>query len=68
VLSSTGAPRGETPASRTEGARLQEDIVADFPGARHVRVEGSGHYIQKDRPDVVIEAVRELAGCARSAS
>lgn len=64
VLSSTGALRGETPASRTEAARLQEDIVADFPAARHVRVNGSGHYIQKDRPDVVIEAIRELAGCA----
>ncbi|MGH8175390.1 MAG: alpha/beta fold hydrolase [Steroidobacter sp.] len=63
VLSSTGALRGETPVSRTESARLQEDIVADFPAARHVRVSGSGHYIQKDRPDMVIEAVRELARC-----
>jgi pimeloyl-ACP methyl ester carboxylesterase len=66
VLSSTGARRGETPVSRTEAARLQEDIVADFPGARHIRVEGSGHYIQKDRPDVVIDSVRELAGCPRA--
>jgi pimeloyl-ACP methyl ester carboxylesterase len=63
VLSSTGALRGETPALRTEAARLQEDIVADFPGARHVRVDGSGHYIQVDKPDVVIDSVRELAGC-----
>ena len=67
VLSSTGALRGETPALRTEAARLQEDIVADFPGARHVRVDGSGHYIQVDKPAVVIDSVRELAGCdARS--
>jgi pimeloyl-ACP methyl ester carboxylesterase len=63
VLSSTGALRGETPASRTEAARLQESIVADFPAARHVRVNGSGHYIQADRPRVVINSVRELAGC-----
>jgi pimeloyl-ACP methyl ester carboxylesterase len=63
VLSSTGALRGETPALRTEAARLQEDIVADFPGARHVRVDGSGHYIQADQPKVVIDSVRELAGC-----
>ena len=63
VLSSTGALLGETPASRTEAARLQEEIVADFPGARHVRVDGSGHYIQNDQPRVVINAVRELAGC-----
>lgn len=65
VLSSTGVFRGETPAARAHGARLQEDIVASFSGARHIRVDGSGHYIQKDRPDVVISAVRELAGCSR---
>lgn len=64
VLSSTGALLGETPTSRTEAARLQEEIVADFPAARHVRVDRSGHYIQKDRPDAVIEAVSRVAGCA----
>lgn len=64
VLSSTHASLGETPASRTEAARLQEDIVADFPAARQVRVDGSGHYIQRDRPDVVINSARELAGCS----
>jgi pimeloyl-ACP methyl ester carboxylesterase len=66
VLSSTGSLRGETPASRTQAARLQEDIVAEF-GARHVRVGGSGHYIQLDRPQAVIDAVRELAGCVAPA-
>jgi pimeloyl-ACP methyl ester carboxylesterase len=63
VLSSTGVFRGETPTARAEAARLQENIVAEFPGAKHLRVDGSGHYIQKDRPDVVIDSVRELAGC-----
>lgn len=63
VLSSTGVFRGETPAARAQSARLQEDIVASFKGARHIRVDGSGHYIQKDRPDAVINAVREITGC-----
>jgi pimeloyl-ACP methyl ester carboxylesterase len=63
VLSSTAAVRNETPATRAQAARLQEDIVSDFPGARHVRVEGSGHYIQHDRPAVVADAIRELARC-----
>ena len=66
VLSSTGVFRGETPAARAQAARLQEDIVATFGGARHVRVDGSGHYIQKDRPDAVISAVREIAGCRKN--
>lgn len=63
VLSSTRSARGETPASRALAARLQEEIVADFPAARHERVGESGHYIHHDRPDVVINAARELAGC-----
>ncbi|HEY8507701.1 MAG TPA: alpha/beta fold hydrolase [Steroidobacteraceae bacterium] len=63
VLSSTAAPIGETPVTRAIGARLQDEIAAEFPGARHVRVEGSGHYIHRDRPEVVVAAARELAGC-----
>jgi hypothetical protein len=31
-----------------------------------VRVEESGHYIQRDRPDVVINSAREIAGCSRA--
>lgn len=68
VLSSTGVFMGETPARRAEAARLQEDIVSSFPDARHVRVDGSGHYIQRERPDVVIDSVRELAGCKASST
>jgi pimeloyl-ACP methyl ester carboxylesterase len=63
VLSRTRALHGETPASRITAVRLQDDIAADFPGARHVNVDASGHYIQRDRPEVVIAAARELAGC-----
>jgi pimeloyl-ACP methyl ester carboxylesterase len=45
----------------------QVEIAAAFPAARHVRVDGSGHYIQRDRPDVVVAAARELAGCPATA-
>jgi len=64
VLSSTRAPAGETPATRALSADMQDEIAADFPGASHVRVADSGHYIQRDQPDVVVEAARHLAGCA----
>jgi pimeloyl-ACP methyl ester carboxylesterase len=63
VLSSTRGPQGETPAARAQAARFQDEIAADFPLSRHLRVEDSGHYIQRDRPDVVVQAVRQLAGC-----
>ncbi len=64
VLSSTRAPLGETPASRAIAASMQEEIAADFPLAKHVRVDDAGHYIQRDQPHTVIEAARTLAGCA----
>ena len=63
VLSRTRALNGENETSRLQAETLQGEIAADFPSARHVRVSDSGHYIQRDRPDVVIDAARELAGC-----
>ena len=63
VLSSTVAPKNSTPESQTRAAQLQDDIAADFPGSRHVFVIGATHYIQRDNPEVVINAARELAGC-----
>jgi pimeloyl-ACP methyl ester carboxylesterase len=63
VLSSTRGPIGETPSARALAARLQDEIAADFPDSDHVRVDDSGHYIQHDHPEVVVEAARKLAGC-----
>ena len=63
VLSSTLALQGETPPARANEARMQDEIAADYPQSQHVRVEHSGHYIQRDRPQVVVQAIRELAGC-----
>jgi Predicted hydrolases or acyltransferases (alpha/beta hydrolase superfamily) len=67
VLSRTRALHGETPESQVLAEELQDEIAAAFPSAQHVRVAGSGHYIQRDRPDVVVAAARELAGCAAMA-
>lgn len=64
VLSSTRAPNGETPATRALAADMQDELAADFPGASHVRVVDSGHYIQRDQPEVVVDAARRLAGCS----
>ena len=68
VLSSTRGPPRETPAARALAADMQDEIAADFPGSRHVRVDDSGHYIQRDHPEVVVAAARRLAGCTVSAS
>jgi len=64
VLSSTRGPVGESGADRAQSNSLQDEIAADFPAAEHIRVADSGHYIQRDHPDAVVEAARLLAGCA----
>ena len=63
VLSSTRPGVDETADQRAQAVILQNNIAADFPGARHVFVEHSGYYIQRDNPAVVIDAIRDLAGC-----
>jgi len=63
VLSSTRGPPGETASARAMSAGMQDEIAADFPGASHVRVDDSGHYIQREHPEVVVAAARRLAGC-----
>jgi pimeloyl-ACP methyl ester carboxylesterase len=63
VLSSTRRLPGQTAAAEAREVRLQDDIAQEFPGSEHLRVARSGHYIQRDRPGVVIAAVRKLAGC-----
>jgi pimeloyl-ACP methyl ester carboxylesterase len=63
VLSSTVAPRHASTDTQARAVELQNEIAADFPASRHVFVTGAGHYIQRDKPDVVINAARELAGC-----
>jgi pimeloyl-ACP methyl ester carboxylesterase len=62
-LSSTRIGPIETADQRALAVTLQNSIAADFPGARHVFVENSGHYIQRDKPAVVIDAIRDIAGC-----
>jgi pimeloyl-ACP methyl ester carboxylesterase len=64
VLSSTRGPQGESGAERARAQSLQNEIAADFPDAEHIQVPDSGHYIQRDHPEVVVAAARKLAGCA----
>jgi pimeloyl-ACP methyl ester carboxylesterase len=63
VLSSTRVGTDQTPDQRAQAVTLQNEIAADYPNSRHLFVENSGHYIQRDKPDIVIGAIREAAGC-----
>jgi pimeloyl-ACP methyl ester carboxylesterase len=43
----------------------RDSWVEQSQAGRHIRVEGAGHWLQLDQPDLVVEAVRELAEKAR---
>jgi pimeloyl-ACP methyl ester carboxylesterase len=44
---------------------LQEDLAGLVPGARHIIAEQSAHYIQQAQPDLVVDAIRQVAGAVR---
>lgn len=41
-------------------AERQETLTRSFPMGRHLVAEGSSHWIPIDRPDLVVEAVRQM--------
>jgi pimeloyl-ACP methyl ester carboxylesterase len=47
--------------------QMQENLTLLSTRSTHVIAKNSGHYIQLDRPDVVIEAVRNIVDQARQA-
>ncbi|MEU7824809.1 alpha/beta hydrolase [Catellatospora sp. NPDC049133] len=57
-------PSPYTPGERTDVDRAwregQDALAAAIPGAQHVTVPDTSHYVQNQRPDAVIEAVREV--------
>lgn len=48
-------------------AQMQEELSHLSSRSTHLTAKSSGHYIQIDRPEVVIEAVRRVVDQARSA-
>lgn len=64
------ALEGRVPAQDLEYLRnvvseLQVELSALSPNGKQVMVKGSGHHIQVDRPQVVIDAIREVVEAVR---
>lgn len=59
--------RGGDPDPRVERlwTELQRELAAESPFGRYVRVPGSHHRIAEDRPEAVIDAIREVVETAR---
>ena len=55
--------------SATQAELQERDAwVAQNERGRHATVEGTGHWLQFERPDTVVDAVRELVDLARNRS
>ena len=51
---------------RAHWTRLQAGLAAAAPQGRHVVVDGTGHNIPRDRPDVVAGTILEVAAQVRA--
>ena len=56
---------GESPSWQSDEVRdwwlgLQEDLATLSPRSQSQLVESSGHFIQRDRPDVVVSTFKEM--------
>jgi pimeloyl-ACP methyl ester carboxylesterase len=58
VLSSARGDGG--PSMRALWTSLQARMASSFPNGRQIIAEDSGHYIQFDRPELVVDAIREI--------
>jgi pimeloyl-ACP methyl ester carboxylesterase len=55
-----------TPEESEAMRRAHADFVAAAPGSREaVLAEGSGHYVMRDRPDLVLDAITRLVARVR---
>ena len=68
VLKSAGMTRDQGDRMRTAWKALHDEEATWSTHSRHELVPDATHYIQLDRPDVVIKAVREVVGAVRSGS
>jgi pimeloyl-ACP methyl ester carboxylesterase len=58
-------PPGIFEAIEPEAQALQAALAELVPGARHVIATGSGHYIQLEQPELVIDAIRQVVEAVR---
>ena len=60
-----GLPQAEIDAGAKAWSHMHDEIAALSTKGVNRLVEGSGHYIQKQKPQVVIDAVAEVVAAAR---
>jgi pimeloyl-ACP methyl ester carboxylesterase len=61
-----GTPPDEAAATNIVWGKMQDEQAALSTASEHRVVEGAGHYIQNDKPQVVIDAVNGVVAKARA--
>lgn len=63
---------GKPPADKNDTSRmwadLQEDLAGESPTCTHIIAKKSGHNIQSDEPDLVVQAIKDVVMQARQGS
>ena len=52
-------------AVRKVWAEKHDEWIAKVPGGKHIKVENSGHFIQGEQPQLVIDAIRQVIDQSR---
>ena len=47
---------------------FQEELAAQLPDSSHIIAEKSGHFIQKDQPQLVIDSIKQVVKRSRAGS
>lgn len=66
MMRATGLTRAEADQLQAVWKDLQAEEASWSTRSRHELVPDSGHFIQDERPDLVIEAVRDVVGVVRA--
>jgi len=65
---STNMPKDQAEAEWTAWNRLHDDLAKLSTRGINRAIAGANHYIQLDKPDAVVDAVREVLAAARQRS
>ena len=68
VVLSHGEPPADEPGMGQMWAALQQDLANESPRSTHIIAHKSGHNIQSDEPELVIQSIKDLVMQARQGS
>lgn len=66
VLSAQPQGAGQNELETRLEKELQQNLAQLLPTGKHIIVKNSGHFIQNDQPQIVVQAIHEMVSTART--